>query len=345
MKKDILRKSLAVAAALTVFLSASAYTALGSISAKAYTNADKANFDVTEKANSIALTYKGTGREVTIPPMYYSEYGDKGVVDEVTFNLDHDIELTIPEGFNQMPEIKFDNYSSISHIKKISITATKITEIPFNCGFSGYSALESIELPPNLTVIPRGAFAGCESLKSIDIPDTVRFVQSMAFKDCKSLENAVIPYGVSILDEAIFINCSSLKTVTLPNTIVKIIGEPFEGCTSLETIYYIGTKEEFDKIPLNDIQKAYYASLIQYQPASSQTSEASGNDSDGNYESQPSDNSESRVTSWIETETEITESTPDNTVLIVVFSVIGGFLVLGAAAAVVIIIAVKKKRQ
>lgn len=300
MKKDILRKSLAVAAALTVFLSASAYTALGSISAKAYTNADKANFDVTEKSRSIALTYKGTGREVTIPP-YYTEYGWKGAVDHVTFNLDHDIELTIPSGFMDLPSMTFPD-SSESHVKKISITSIGITELSNGC-FIPFTGVESVELPPNLTFIPKEAFCGCSNLKTITIPISVRSIR-----------------GTKV----------------------------FEECTSLETVYYEGTERDFHYIIMEPSIEIFLSSKVQYLYPSDENSEApaeSSVDSDGYYESQPSDNSEGRVTSWIETETKIPESTPDNTVLIVVFSVIGGFLVLGAAAAVVIIIAVKKKRQ
>ena len=53
--------------------------------------------------------------------------------------------------------------------------------------FSG-SALTTLRVPAQVTVIPEGAFNGCASLASVTLPDAVTVIGKQAFANCGKLE-------------------------------------------------------------------------------------------------------------------------------------------------------------
>ena len=76
--------------------------------------------------------------------------------------------------------------------------------------FSGCSAIPSLTIKGNVTVIPTESFYGCSSLKSVVLPTTVKNIQSWAFGDCTELEYVNIPKSVTYIAKSAFNNDPNL---------------------------------------------------------------------------------------------------------------------------------------
>ena len=76
--------------------------------------------------------------------------------------------------------------------------------------FSGCSAIPSLTIKGNVTVIPTESFYGCSSLKSVVLPTTVKNIQSWAFGDCTELEYVEIPKSVGTIAVSAFLNDPNL---------------------------------------------------------------------------------------------------------------------------------------
>jgi len=76
--------------------------------------------------------------------------------------------------------------------------------------FSGCSAIPSLTIKGNVTVIPTESFYGCSSLKSVVLPTTVKNIQSWAFGDCTELEYVEIPQNVTSIAISAFMNDPNL---------------------------------------------------------------------------------------------------------------------------------------
>lgn len=70
--------------------------------------------------------------------------------------------------------------------------------------FRGYSTLQSITLPENLTSIGDYAFAGCTALKELCIPDGVTTIGSYALYNCSALTHTIIGKGVTTFGQNLF---------------------------------------------------------------------------------------------------------------------------------------------
>ena len=60
--------------------------------------------------------------------------------------------------------------------------------------FSGYSMLESINIPSNISIIGDYAFKGCSGLQELIIPDTVDSIGCGALSGCYNLQKLTIPF-------------------------------------------------------------------------------------------------------------------------------------------------------
>ena len=75
--------------------------------------------------------------------------------------------------------------------------------------FSG-SAIESIIIPPSITVIPEFCFCHASSLTTVVIPDSVTHIMQYAFAGCQSLTNISIPEYVAVYNN-VFEFCPLLE--------------------------------------------------------------------------------------------------------------------------------------
>lgn len=99
-----------------------------------------------------------------------------------------------------------------------------------------YSEVESVVIPPTVSVIGEQAFCKCEKLKKIVMPDSVALIESHAFAEASVLEEVVLSkYLCAIWDNA-FLKCGQLKKIELPETLTELNDGCFAFCLSLKEI-------------------------------------------------------------------------------------------------------------
>lgn len=126
-----------------------------------------------------------------------------------------------------------------------SLRTRHITHVnipPTVCGISAYafeaSRLETINLPPALTIIPHRAFCDCDRLREITLPETIRSIDSGAFSGCTRLSALTIPENVTSIGSEAFSNCEALTSLTIPDKVTSIGAGALSGCTSLKTLSF-----------------------------------------------------------------------------------------------------------
>ena len=136
-------------------------------------------------------------------------------------------------------------------IKTLIITSDDSVTSIENYAFSGFSLLESIELPNNITSIGNDAFYGCTSLTSIIIPNSVTSIGDDAFRDCTSLESIEMPSKLTSIGASVFYNCTAEiiwgdnpriteigsafsdykgANIDIPDSVTKLGAYAFSGC-------------------------------------------------------------------------------------------------------------------
>lgn len=168
-----------------------------------------------------------------------------------------------------IPIYAFTNYNfnevNIQKCKKIENCAfykssVNKFSIDDNIEYIGYNAL-----PHNLN-IKSGYFdiEGNEELilaqiKKGDKPkisDKTKIIYQNASRDNDMIKELIIPEGVTMIGSCAFSNCRNLKVVVLPKTL-KYIEERAFYDTEIERLYYNGTKDDYDKIIINDLDWDY----------------------------------------------------------------------------------------
>lgn len=155
---------------------------------------------------------------------------------------------------------------------------TAIEEDAFACA----KGLTAIKIPDSVTAIGDEAFYWCPDLKGIIIGDGVKNIGDKAFFDCKNLESVVFGNSLETIGEDSFFNCDKLTSVTIPNsmkhigkcafqmctemvsvtipkTVTDIDWGAFSECRSLVAVYYSGSKQDWNKIKIDDLN--FYLSV------------------------------------------------------------------------------------
>ena len=119
------------------------------------------------------------------------------------------------------------------------------------------SDLISIDIPGNIKSIGNSAFHSCKNLETTTISNGVMNIKAYAFFKCSSLTSIAIPNSVIAIGGSAFSGCSKLTNVTIGNSITFIGAYAFQDCVSLKSINYLGTKEQWGKISLNELYNTY----------------------------------------------------------------------------------------
>ena len=109
-----------------------------------------------------------------------------------------------------------------------TVNSLPITDIGAG-SFSG-SAVTSVVLGSNVTIIETQAFRLCSSLTSAVIGTNVLSIGNSAFEDCTSLRSIIIPDSVTNIGDIAFYNCSSATNVVLGQHILNIGDVAFSSC-------------------------------------------------------------------------------------------------------------------
>ena len=123
------------------------------------------------------------------------------------------------------------------------------------------------------TKIPSYAFYGCGSLSSVTIPNSVTGIEGLAFSDCSSLTSITIPENVTYIGQGAFSDCANLTSITMPTSMDYIGSYAFRNCSSLTDIYFTGTREQWNKITLQDGNEQLQNATIHFNQSGSEISE------------------------------------------------------------------------
>ncbi len=146
-------------------------------------------------------------------------------------------------------------YEKNEYVNEIVLPST-LKEICHHA-FSGFEALEGINIPDSVEKIGQQPFWGCISIKEISIPvlngkafgmNSCTSLEKVTFKGeptsigsfvaCKSLKSFTVPSTVTTLGS--FRN-SGLKEIEIPNNI-ELKNECFYGCKNLKKVVFTGNK-------------------------------------------------------------------------------------------------------
>ena len=161
--------------------------------------------------------------------------------------------IELPSTITTIGDNAFD---STKELKKINLPSS-LTEVGNHLFWA--SAIEELDWPEQLHIIPYETFRGCKQLKRITIPATVDSLGSGVFVDCTALESIHLPEGIRTL-EGTFSGCTSLKEVNIPSTVTRI-DRSMVGCFSKCIFTHIDLPEGltyvgwycFDEVPLEDL--------------------------------------------------------------------------------------------
>lgn len=117
-----------------------------------------------------------------------------------------------------------------------------------------YCSFEDVFISKSVTSIGHDAFWNCTKLKNVvfESGSNLEIIGEAAFVLCTSIKNINIPKGVTDIGRIAFGYCYSLETITIPNSVKNIGGSMFFLCDNLTDIFYEGTKEQWDKIIIDD---------------------------------------------------------------------------------------------
>ena len=102
--------------------------------------------------------------------------------------------------------------------------------------FNGCKNLVKVNLPANLTTVPRFTFNECHSLAAIEFPSGLKTIGERAFYECRKLVNFAFPNGLERIESNAFSGCHALTAVNIPSTVKEIGLRAFSNCVSVDTL-------------------------------------------------------------------------------------------------------------
>ncbi|HHU84676.1 MAG TPA: leucine-rich repeat protein [Clostridiales bacterium] len=145
--------------------------------------------------------------------------------------------------------------------------------------FASCLGLIKIKIPASVIYIEPSAFLGCWDLETFEIdekneyyfssgnciiekdtnmlicgckksiiPDFVTRIGEFAFSTCLGLRKITIPESVTEIGESAFSSCENLSKITILSSFADIESSAFSSCSSITDIYYVGTKEEWERM-------------------------------------------------------------------------------------------------
>lgn len=151
--------------------------------------------------------------------------------------------------------------------------------------FAECSTLMAVELPSGITRIGSSLFYRCLHLSAITIPAQVTSIGDNAFFGCDGLKSITLPDQVTEIGKTALSECATLTRVVLPHSLQRIGEDAFVGCYQLSDVIYIGTKEDFARITMDDKTRELLLSKLSFVASSEDVpgdpNNPSGNRSNG----------------------------------------------------------------
>lgn len=130
---------------------------------------------------------------------------------------------------------------------------TLYKELPLDYASYFTHLMSSLNIDPlkYLDYIP-DLFLADTTIRAINIPSHIKRIGRAAFQNCAHLEHITIPDSVITIGFNAFYKCTSLTSATIGNGVMSIGSWAFEHCINLMSINYMGTKEQWSKIKLEN---------------------------------------------------------------------------------------------
>lgn len=133
-----------------------------------------------------------------------------------------------------------DSFSGCSNLKEVTLPKSR-PEVPASC-FAFCSSLTSVNnLKENdyLTKVAPRAFYQCSAITSVVLPKNVTIIAMSAFQGCSLLESAELPAALSTVGIYVFKQCTLLKKiVNLENTAIVSFADEFCSYSGLTEITF-----------------------------------------------------------------------------------------------------------
>ena len=157
--------------------------------------------------------------------------------------------------------------SSYESLTTLDISAVSNASLPTQA-FASWTALETLHLPVNLTVIPYQMVYGCTNLSNISIPNYVQEIGNEAFSGCVKLHSIDFADGQNLLSigQYAFYNCSTLVSVTMPEGMQTLGAYAFYNNASLVKIKLPSTLSVIGNYAFGKCQQLMKMNVAAYAP-------------------------------------------------------------------------------
>ena len=157
--------------------------------------------------------------------------------------------------------------SSYESLTTLDISAVSNASLPTQA-FASWTALETLHLPVNITVIPYQMVYGCTNLSNISIPNYVQEIGEEAFRECTKLHSIDFADGQNLLSigQYAFYNCSTLVSVTVPEGVQTLGAHAFYNNSSLVKIKLPSTLNVIGNYAFGNCQQLMKMNVAAYAP-------------------------------------------------------------------------------
>ena len=157
--------------------------------------------------------------------------------------------------------------TSYESLTTLDISAVSNASLPTQA-FASWTALETLHLPVNLTVIPYQMVYGCTNLSTISIPNYVQEFGNEAFRECTKLHSIDFADGQNLLSigQYAFYNCSTLVSVTVPEGVQTLGAYAFYNNASLVKIKLPSTLNVIGNYAFGNCQQLMKMNVAAYAP-------------------------------------------------------------------------------
>jgi hypothetical protein len=172
-----------------------------------------------------------------------SAFSNTGITSAVFSGGNPNLTVIGNGAFAYCPSLDFFDFggSPLEKIGDYAFSNTAIRDITLPEGiedfgsnvFEGCASLETVNLPPDMTAIPVGAFGYTDRLTTINL-DKIKTIGNWAFR-YSGIPSADLPALTTLGYEA-FRFCGNLRSVTLGKGVTRLLIRTFWECRNLETI-------------------------------------------------------------------------------------------------------------
>lgn len=185
------------------------------------------------------------------PYVYEIKDGEATIIHCDPYNIKGDIVIPQKLGGITVTAIGDKAFFFCNDITSVTVE-DNITSIGARA-FANCGALSEVILPDGIVEISEGTFDMCYNLSKVSLSKTkIKSIGENAFAYCSFLESVTLPDTLETVGENAFMWCDNLQTVIIGENTAIIGKNAFSKCYNLHNVYYMGTKEEFDKIEIED---------------------------------------------------------------------------------------------